>query len=362
MRSLNLMRTVAWCGALLLLGASGGRAEHRPHPTGCDARRIVVDLTTIAWHGPPPEDETGVDRWCRGVGPPVLIPSPVTLQPAAVPDLGDLGVISWNAHLAGGQLATLVDAVRSGRLTGGVAVPHFVLLLQEVYRRGTDVPAFAPDARSAFAIAARDPHAPDIRDYASMLGLSTFYVPSMRNGAELLEDRGSAIMSTEPLHDLLALELPFERQRRVAVGASVSVRRGPGVATLNLLTAHLEPLSAPTSLWLFRNPRPRQVAAILALLRQPAFAYGDRAAGSVLGGDFNTVQGGDDEGAYMQARAWSTSLESEDTRRTHAMGRIDYVFFRLDPGWVGTTTRVDERFGSDHHPVLGRFVRQDGRH
>ena len=80
-------------------------------------------------------------------------------------------------------------------------------------------------------------------------------------------------------------------------------------------------------------------------------------AGIVLGGDFNTVQSGADEDAYHLARAWATGLAREDARNTHMMGRLDYLFFKLADGWVGSTSRLDQRFGSDHFPVLGTFSR-----
>ena len=171
----------------------------------------------------------------------------------------------------------------------------------------------------------------------------------------MLEDRGNAIVSTEPLDQAFALELPFERQRRVAVGAAIDVRTSSGVRQLHFVNVHLEPLSSPSSLWIFRNPRRRQVAAILESVRSSRFAYATTSAGVVLGGDFNTIQGGVDEEAYVHARAWSQSLVDEDRRSTHHMGRIDYLFFRLAPDWVATTERVENKFGSDHHPVLGRF-------
>jgi endonuclease/exonuclease/phosphatase (EEP) superfamily protein YafD len=123
-----------------------------------------------------------------------------------------------------------------------------------------------------------------------------------------------------------------------------------------VVNAHLEPLSSPRSLWIFRNPRRRQAAAILDLLRSSPFEHGRPSIGTVLGGDFNTIQGGIDEDAYLQARAWSQSLVGEDRRGTHHMGRIDYLFFRLAPEWSATTIRVEDKFGSDHHPVLGRFT------
>ena len=265
--------------------------------------------------------------------------------------------LSWNAHLAEGRLPDLIAALKAGQFTNGRPVRHFALLVQELYRRGEAVPEFDAANRSAFAIAARDPDAADVEDYAAALGLSFLYIPSMRNGAGLREDRGNAIISTEPLLDPLALELPLSRQRRVAIAAAIHVSTPHGVKRLELVDAHLEPLSSPRTLWIFSNPRGRQVRAILDLLETPRFS-GDSVAGVVLGGDFNMVKGGDREEAYQHARAWSTSLRDEDTRRTHMMGRIDYLFFRLRGGWHGSTRRLDDRFGSDHHPVLGIFRRE----
>jgi endonuclease/exonuclease/phosphatase family metal-dependent hydrolase len=267
--------------------------------------------------------------------------------------LDELAVISWNAHLADGRLEDLIADLRAGRLTEGRPVTRFVLLVQELYRRGGEVPEFAPDARSAYAILPRDPNTPDARAYARELGLAFAYVPSMRNGAEMREDRGNAIVSTEPLLDLFAFELPFERQRRVAAGAAIRVRTASGPALLQFVNTHLEPLAAPSSLWILRNPRPRQVAALLDMLEQPRFERDT--IGTIVGGDFNTVQGGAREEAYRRVRVWSNSLANEDPRSTHLMGRLDYVFARLDREWQASTTRVEGKYGSDHHPVLARF-------
>jgi hypothetical protein len=339
-------------GLLLITSARTDSIAAAP----CAARASNANGVAIAWHAGPIEDQDEIDQWCRAVGPAVFVPRPVARDRALVPSLRDVVVVSWNAHLAEGRLAELVTALRSGELTDGKPVQHFVLLLQELYRRGPDVPVFAADARSAFAISARDPRAPDVHDHARLLELATFYVPSMRNGAELREDRGNAILSTEPLVDPLALELPFERQRRVAIGAAIQVRTASGLTRLNVIDTHLEPLSSPSSLWIFRNPRRRQVAAMLDLLRSSRFQDGNRTAGTVIGGDFNTIQGGMEEDAYTQARAWSRSLLLEDTRSTHRMGRLDYLFFRLAPEWTATSTRIDKKYGSDHHPILGTFA------
>jgi endonuclease/exonuclease/phosphatase family metal-dependent hydrolase len=333
-------------------GARGGMDS-----STCASRTTRVDTGQIRWATSPEEDRSDLDEWCRGVGPPVYFPAAANIGGTSPPPLEDLVVVTWNVHLAEGRLDQLVGELRRGRFTGGRPVRHFVLLLQELYRRGAEVPTFTNEARSAFAIRPRDPLSPDARDQALGLGLSMLYVPSMRNGAELLEDRGNAILSTEPITAGLALELPFERQRRVAVGASLTVLNHGQPATLRLLDVHLEPLSSPKSLWVFRNPRKRQIAALLNLLTTAKYESDRTWAGTVLGGDFNTIQGGIEESAYRDARIWGQSSLREDPRSTHFLGRLDHLFFRLAPGWAASTTVIEEKFGSDHHPVLGQFTR-----
>ena len=77
-------------------------------------------------------------------------------------------------------------------------------------------------------------------------------------------------------------------------------------------------MSSPRSLWIFHNPRDGQVRSILELLASPPFTPPAATAGTV-------------------------------------MGRLDYLFFRLADGWRADARRLDERFGSDHYAVLGRF-------
>ena len=110
-------------------------------------------------------------------------------------------------------------------------------------------------------------------------------------------------------------------------------------------------------MWVFKNPRAGQIRAVLDAAQHAAIYDTAPIAGVVLGGDFNTVRGGAGEDAYHLARAWSNSLGSEDARDTHMMGRLDYLFFNLQDGWSASTHRLDERFGSDHYPVLGTFSR-----
>ena len=299
-------------------------------------------------------DARELTRWCRAVGAPVFVEA--RNDNSVPPALDQLTIISWNAHLAEGQLDQLIARLRAGDLTNGKPVEHFVLLIQELYRRGDQVPEFDAGDRSAFAILPRDPNVADINGHAAGLGLAIFYAPSMRNGPELREDRGNAIISTEPLLDPIALELPLARQRRVTLGAAVNVRTSDGVRRLELIDAHLEPLSSPKTLWVLKNPRAAQARAILDLLDQPRYTDRSTALGTIVGGDFNTVRAGAKEPAIQLLKAWSNGPASDDPRDTHLMGRLDYLFVNV-PEWTASTERLDERFGSDHYPVLGTFSR-----
>jgi endonuclease/exonuclease/phosphatase family metal-dependent hydrolase len=339
---------ISACTATSLAVARPAAAPAGAAGSSCAARSSNRD---IEFQISDEADAHELTRWCRAVGAPVYVGAS-TVAPA--PALDDITLISWNAHLAAGELDRLIAQLKSGDLTNGKPVTHFVLLVQELYRRGDAVPAFDAHDRSAFAIRARDPNVLDIDGHAAQLGLSIFYVPSMRNGPELREDRGNAIISTEPLRDPMALELPLARQRRVTLAATINVQTADGVRPLQLVDAHLEPLSSPKTLWVFHNPRPHQVQAILNLLDEPRFTSPEN-AGVVLGGDFNTVKSGADEKAYRLAREWSKSLRNEDPRNTHMMGRLDYLFFKLADGWSASTHRLDDRFGSDHYPVLASF-------
>jgi endonuclease/exonuclease/phosphatase family metal-dependent hydrolase len=344
------------CACLALSCVSPTATEFEQAGAPCLARPAEVSGQTVTWHQGSPGDAFQLDRWCRAVGPPILVAQPVLPLAGPPPALEDLVVVSWNAHMAEGRLAELVNRLRAGALTEGKPVGHFVLLIQEAYRRGSGVPPFPDDGRTAFGIVPRDPTQPDAVAEAVGMGLSAWYVPSMRNGREMREDRGNAIVSTEPLGEPRALELPLARQRRVVAGATIVVRTKTGPGQLQVWSAHLEPVSSPETLWLFHNPRQGQVRAILSVLEMPAVAGSARPAGIVLGGDFNTIKNGDDESAYTLARHWSTSLAAEDRRRTHMMGRLDYLFFRLAEGWQARVHRADERFGSDHYPVAGQFL------
>jgi hypothetical protein len=164
-----------------------------------------------------------LDAWCRGVGPVVHQSGPLNPTADSPSVQGPIVVASWNVNVGAGDLAPFVADLRAGQLSGGRRVEHFVLLLQEVLRTGDTVPPGGP-AQSGARRIMRTPPRVDIVDFARESGLSLLYIPSMRNGLDAsapAEDRGNAILSTMPLHAPMALELPFVRQRRVAVFATL---------------------------------------------------------------------------------------------------------------------------------------------
>jgi len=176
----------------------------------------------------------------------------------------------------------------------------------------------------------------------------------MRNGdpaSDPPEDRGNAIMANVPLRSPQAIELPFERQRRVALAADVAI----GDRTVRLCSVHLENRSPWRRAWrTLGRGRLRQMAGLLEVL-------GRREEGDVhvLGGDFNTWVAGRREGSYRLARERFPLPEKPDAKPTHhfeiaGWPRLsDHMGFRLPPGWTGEYRRLDDTFESDHYPLHG---------
>jgi hypothetical protein len=212
-------------------------------------RRDIGGPLGIEWLGPEVTgDVQSLDRWRLSVGPPVVVAASIRPQPS-----NTVAIVSWNTALGAGDVPTLVGELRRS-LEPGTPV---ILLLQEVYRAGPEVPAAALPAAAGFASRIRgfcsDGRRDEIESLAAALGMHAYYVPSMRNGAPLSsdEDRGNAILSDLPLSGFSAVELPFERQRRVAVSAVVTgadAERRPW--QLRLMSVHLDNMVGAKRLWI----------------------------------------------------------------------------------------------------------------
>ena len=264
--------------------------------------------------------------------------------------MASLLLVSWNTALGAGDVVRLVADLR--RRTPAVPM---VLLLQEVYRGGPEVPSVLPES-SLFASRIRGERDGGGRDeieaIAFTLQMAAYYVPSMRNGSPRSsdEDRGNAILSTLPLSDLTAFELPFERQRRVAVGATVTGRTARGQPwQLRVVSAHLDNMAGPRRLW---------VAAEFGRVRQTRGLLSQFADANpiVVGGDFNTWFGFADQAFREAAKAFPQTRVTDRRATFRGLLRLDHLFFRLPQGWSAGFHRADSNYGSDHYPLVATIA------
>jgi endonuclease/exonuclease/phosphatase family metal-dependent hydrolase len=294
----------------------------------------------LEWHSPEdPSQRARLDSWCAGVGPAAIHGTPATAGPGAI-GIEDITFVSWNVHVGNGDVRAFVRDLTSGAHTGGRAVGHYVLMLQEAVRT-SGVPPLAPDASGAARIA---PHAPphpvDIVAISRELGLSLIYVPSMRNGAsphDPAEDRGNAILSTLPLSEPVAVELPGERQRRVVIIAKA--------ATISLAVVHLDALGGARRLRVFWTPWMRDVQVRSAAATLPDGPL-------VIGGDLNTWHGRDEFAARFLDREVGVTPLTVD-RVGLGLRVLDYMFFRAGPDRRARYHQVESLYGSDHRPLVG---------
>ena len=327
---------------VLVSGASHGCvAGHALVPRDTAELNTPVGPPQIQWFTPAvAEDGAPLARWRTSVGPPVFLKA----SPSDAHPHDAITIVSWNTAVGA---ADIVGFVQSLPIPRG----PLVLLLQEVYREGPEVPA---DLAAGFAFAGRlggaagGPAVREIKEIARTLGLAVYYVPSMRNGGSAAgEDRGNAILSSLPLDDLRAMELPFERQRRVAIAATVAGRTDAGTPwRVRLVSVHLDNLGGLRRAWIGAEyGRARQARGLTALLRD--------SEPTILAGDFNTWFGFSDQAYIETARAFPETRIDDRRATFHGLLRLDHVFFRLAPGWRAEFRRAASRFGSDHYPLVG---------
>jgi endonuclease/exonuclease/phosphatase family metal-dependent hydrolase len=237
---------------------------------------------------------------------------PVTIVTPSGPVV--LAVVTWNTHGGRGDLPRLLDDLAAGSLTGS-PVRDYVVLLQEATEGGDR----------------------DVKTVASarMLSFSFSAVRSSPEGAA-----GNAILSTRPLTNMRAIDLPRERQPRAAIAATVQV----GGETLFVVSTHLENRLGWLRGLFGDRARGRQAEALLREI--PPQQHG------ILGGDMNTMLGPDEPAwrAFLD-RFPQTPPRPEPTFRDRLV--LDHLFFDLPDGWAATRRVIDNRYDSDHHPVLG---------
>ncbi|HXG57208.1 MAG TPA: endonuclease/exonuclease/phosphatase family protein [Vicinamibacterales bacterium] len=267
--------------------------------------------------------------------------SSVAADPGAAA-INGLTIVSWNTALGAGDVAGLFHRLRADHPDRAI-----VLLLQEAFRGGGDVPSGTRDV--AFAGRLRSASADrEITVLARALGLSLYYVPSMRTGAPggSNEDRGNAILSTLPLDGLTAIELPFERQRRVAVAATLKGITPKGTPwQLRVGSVHLDNRFGIKKAWIGSEfARARQARGLREAL------HGTEPL--VLAGDFNTWFGFADTAFRETAKAFPQTIVTDRRRTFMGLMRLDHVFYRLPAGWRADVRRADSASGSDHYPLI----------
>lgn len=334
-------------------------------PAGCRVAETGAP-GDIRWLEPADErNRTRLASWCAGVGPAVFLPIPpetalareeIPAHPATPPGLDEITFVSWNVRVGTGDVAALVRDLQAGRLTPGRSVRHAVLLLQETIRMG-NVPGMSRGASGAGWTGRDALTHNEVVELGRLFQMSVLYIPSMRNGKNAEDhppaDRGNAILSTLPLSNPIAIELPGVRQRRVAVMASLAVRAGKEEIPVSVSAAHLDATSAPRRLWLAGAPEIRAIQARSLIAAFPQGAL-------VLGADLNTWMGVREPAARDLFRFFETTPAPSRTP-TFKRGPLlpgfllDYMFLRPPVGWQARYERVSRRYGSDHYPLVGWF-------
>ena len=381
--------------SLSALCATGATAHRLPRELPAGKANVACAADSpghVTWVHGPATDREELDRWCAGVGPAVVqrYEAPAGQRTTSA---HDLTVVTWNTNVGGGDLYGFISGLRAGRFTGGDSVEHFVLLLQEVYRSGHDVPRGAAMRPRRIAPRPAAGQRAAVLEVARDHGLHLFYVPSMANGWAhadgAREDRGNAIVSTLPLDDHTAIELPFEGQRRVAASATVRSTTPDGrPLPLRVVSVHLDNRSIASRFQRsFGSGRARQAEALTAALARDAHALP-----TIVAGDLNTWAPSSWERAIAVLRAHfphgnATSGPTYAGRPLGVGRTLDHMLFRLPvaeeeehaatgpsastpllPPIAQTpvferpvSRRLDDAHGSDHYPLMARLTLADAR-
>jgi endonuclease/exonuclease/phosphatase family metal-dependent hydrolase len=301
-----------------------------PPMLACVGAPGAITWTDLSGDG----QRSSIDSWCHSVGAPLVVSTPDDPEG----QIRRLQIISWNVHVGGGQVAHLVDILRRQTDAARAEETGIVLLLQEMFRAGDDVPLSFPSFIRPPGRIAPKRLTSEIGRLADELGMSVAYVPSMRNGDVFRgtdrEDRGSAILSTEPLRDATAIELPMLKQRRVVVMATVTPR-GSHVPPVRVMATHFDTLGP-------RGTQARALAKFIGGLSvEPPL---------VLGGDLNALWGERD--TTVRTLSAVMKMEPCGTGSTHLLGRFDYIFSTLGDTPPRECATLRDKYSSDHRPLL----------
>lgn len=333
-----MVRTLRYlCVVALALLAHGCAGRSRPDTSSsATPESLSCDdgSPQVTWELSPILSERAVlDSWCNSVGPPVVLQG-------RTPDVPTrrLQVVSWNIHVGGGRVKELLQTLASDertRLSDGLGT---VLLLQEAFREGGTIPAAAP-ARLAVPGAIR-PQRPtdDVVGLARALGYWLAYVPSMRNGPgstlEEREDRGVAILSSEPIDEVIAIELPFARQRRIALLATIHPHGG--ALSLRMGVGHFDALGGS-------RQATRLADYLTANAPGPSFIWGI---------DTNATFGARSGSVRALERIVPRVTQCGTGPTSSWVARVDFMFSNIAPWRIARCDTLSRRYGSDHLPSV----------
>jgi endonuclease/exonuclease/phosphatase family metal-dependent hydrolase len=306
---------------------------------------LLIWSLLVGFLNPLIASEPSVASYRKTVGPPIVF-VPDNAPQSASPK-GRLIVVNWNVHVGHGDVSGLVDNISSIEKASGFGTPQFVLLLEETFRQGDDIPS-AAGIKVPRRIAPPDSKL-DIEDVARKLGWWLYYAPSMRNGNGLganSEDRGNAILSSLPIEAVEAVELPFALQRRVALIATiVDTQKQP---RLRVAVTHFDTRASLLRGWIFGGSavRNNQAKGFVSALRK----FHTDGLPLIVGGDLNTYLGTKKVVDTISVIAPQTDCGNEPT---HTWGaRLDHMFARVPADWPDRCVRGKSTFGSDHYPLI----------
>jgi endonuclease/exonuclease/phosphatase family metal-dependent hydrolase len=340
------------------------KENHNPGCKGLIEGQLRIDDQVIVWKNQMRDkDYCKLISWCQAVG------SPVFFEPSnreTKLSIDNLTLVSWNVHVGSGDIDQFINDLQKGILTDGEPVEHILMLLQEAYRQDSSVPVnIQPYAKAGNNIHVSTPRGSrlDIITIARNHGLGLFYVPSMRNGRQentnFPEDRGNAILSTIPLSRLMVVELPLERQRRTVIAANVeSITSTEVFWKIQLINVHLE--NRTSGSLFFRSlskARLNQITALLEILPEEKIA--------IMAGDFNTwfreareptIKHIEKFFNRIDTRTGNNNLKTPLKRYPIFPDRlVDHLFFRVPKNWYTEYYFVEDRYGSDHYPLITKI-------
>jgi endonuclease/exonuclease/phosphatase family metal-dependent hydrolase len=332
-----------------------------------------VGDASVRWYSPGSADmQHKLERWCATVGPAVIDPAPARELARAATD-APLTVMSWNAAVGGGDLLEFLAReldldCSDGAPRPGPGFSHFALLLQEAHRVSGEVPVPAPNAPFPKQIDPAERPGPmlDVTEVAARCGLALVYIPSARNGqraqGERREDKGNAILASLPLSDFIAIELPLEASRKVAVAASLEL---PGGGRLRVVDVHFDVSAGLARMLVSGNSwRLEQATAVIEAIELADGAAGSAETGALsvatlVAGDFN-VWSKDNSALKLFRREYPES-PAWTGRQTRGAFPPDHLFFKqATDGRVqlapGSFRRIEDRYYSDHHGLAVQVI------